>query len=278
MQTMNVNYDPLISSVQNDKVKQWASLLDKKYRDRTGQFLIEGIHLVLEALKGSVGVAAIIYDAERGIPAELATVREERQAAGTSGAEWVQASRAVMAKCTGTDTPPPVFAVVTKLSADTKALFTGNCLVVVLDGVRDPGNAGTIIRSADAVGADAVILGKGSVDLYNPKTVRSTMGSLFHLPIIEADLLELLPQAKAHGIKVIGTSLQAEYTCYGYDWTQPTWLLMGSESDGLSQDVREQVDESVIIPMVGQAESLNVAMAATVLLYEGLRQREYSNK
>jgi TrmH family RNA methyltransferase len=275
---MNVNYDPLITSVQNDKVKQWASLLDKKYRDRTGQFLIEGVHLVLEALKGSVNVAAIIYDAERGIPAELAAMREESHAAVINGVEWVQASRAVISKCTGTDTPPPVFAVVSKLSSESTAIFHKNCLVVVLDGVRDPGNVGTIIRSADAVGADAVILGKGCVDLYNPKTVRSTMGSLFHLPIIEADLKELLPQANAHGIKLIGTSLQAKHTCYGYDWTQPTWLLMGSESEGLSPEVRELVNESVIIPMVGQAESLNVAMAATVLLYESLRQRAYPPK
>lgn len=275
---MNENFDPLISSLQNEKVKLWASLLDKKYRDRSGQFLIEGIHLVLEALKGNADVATIVYDTERGIPAELMLERETNDTAATFGLEWVQASQAVMSKCTGTDTPPPVFAVLSKLSIDPAALYRPNCLVVVLDGVRDPGNAGTIIRSADAVGADAVILGKGCVDLYNPKTVRSTMGSLFHLPIIEADLKELLPQARTKGVKLIGTSLQAKHTCYSYDWTQSTWLLMGSESEGLSPAVRELVDEAVIIPMVGQAESLNVAMAATVLLYESLRQRGYSSR
>jgi len=273
---MNENFDSIISSVQNERVKQWASLLDKKYRDRSGQFLVEGVHLVLEALKGNADVKAIIYDTERGIPAELKHERETNDSAATLGLEWIQASRSVMAKCTGTDTPPPVFAILSKLSSDTAALFKSNCLVVVLDGVRDPGNAGTIIRSADAVGANAVILGKGCVDLYNPKTVRSTMGSLFHLPIIEGDLLELMPKAKTAGIKLVGTSLQAENTCYSYDWTQSTWLLMGSESEGLSSQVSELVIESVIIPIVGQAESLNVAMAATVLLYEGLRQRGFN--
>ncbi|WP_054028261.1 TrmH family RNA methyltransferase [Bacillus sp. FJAT-28004] len=273
---MNEKFDSLLSSVQNDRVKQWASLLDKKYRDRSGQFLIEGVHLVLEALRGTADVTTIVYDTERGIPPELKLERETNDSEATLGLEWVQASRSVMSKCTGTDTPPPVFAILSKLSVDKEALYRKNGLVVVLDGVRDPGNAGTIIRSADAVGADAVILGKGCVDLYNPKTVRSTMGSLFHLPIIEGDLKELLPQAKAKGIKLIGTSLQAKHTCYGYDWTQSTWLLMGSESEGLSPEVRELVDESVIIPMVGQAESLNVAMAATVLLYESLRQRAYN--
>lgn len=272
---MNENFDPLISSVQNEKVKLWASLQDKKNRDRTGQFLIEGVHLVLEALQGNVEIVTIVYDTERGIPVELKHERETNDSAATFGLEWVQASRAVMAKCSGTDTPPPVFAILSKLSGDVNSLYRKNSLVVVLDGVRDPGNAGTIIRSADAVGADAVILGKGCVDLYNPKTVRSTMGSLFHLPIIEGNLQELLPSAKARGVKLVGTSLQAKYTCYSYDWKQSTWLLMGNESEGLSPEVRGLVDESVIIPMIGQAESLNVAMAATVLLYESLRQRKY---
>ncbi|MCA0757821.1 RNA methyltransferase [Paenibacillus sp. N4] len=271
---INEKFDSVLSSVQNDRVKQWASLLDKKFRDRSGQFLIEGVHLVLEALKGGAGVTTIVYDAERGLPAEL---KQERAAGiAVSGPEWVQASPAVMSKCTGTDTPPPVFAVLPKLKTDRSALFRDGGIVVVLDGVRDPGNAGTIIRSADAVGADAVVLGKGCVDLYNPKTVRSTMGSLFHLPIVEADLAELLPEAKVESVKLVGTSLQAQHTCYGYDWTQSTWLLLGNESEGLSQAVREQVDESVIIPMIGQAESLNVAMAGTVLLYEALRQRRFS--
>jgi TrmH family RNA methyltransferase len=296
---MNNSYNDLIlSSVQNDRVKQWASLLDKKFRDRTGQFLIEGVHLILEALKGGAAVSAIVYDAERGLPQELAEQRQRLNAGGGEGidsqaadsaridrsagssmasVEWLQASRAVMAKCSGTDTPPPVFAVVGKLEFNQAALYANDkALVVVLDGVRDPGNAGTIIRSADAAGADAVVLGRGCVDLYNPKTVRSTMGSLFHLPIIEADLQALLPEARAKGATLVGTSLQATHTCYGYDWTQATWLLLGNESEGLSAAAAAHVDETVIIPMAGQAESLNVAMAGTILLFESLRQRGFN--
>ncbi|MFD1954352.1 TrmH family RNA methyltransferase [Paenibacillus thailandensis] len=257
----------IITSIHNERVKQWASLLDKKYRDRTGQFLIEGIHLVKEALLAGAAIRAIVYDADRGVPLELESFAGQ--------GEWIAASPAVMAKCTGTDSPPPVFAAVDKPQRDDAALFAENSLVVVLDGVRDPGNVGTIIRGADAAGADAVVLGKGCVDLYNPKTVRSTMGSLFHLPVVEADLAELLPQAKARGIKLVGTSLQARHTCYSYDWKQPSWMLFGSENDGLSPSSLEAVDEAVIIPMKGKAESLNVAMAATVLLYEALRQREF---
>ena len=262
-----------LTSLQNDMVKAMAALLEKKHRDRTGQFLIEGVHLVQEALLAGADVQTVVYDAVRGIPSELKKLLQDTHCG------IIEATTGIMAKCTGTDTPPPVFGIVVKPRYEqAAALFKEQSLVVVLDGVRDPGNVGTIIRSADAVGADAVVLGRGSVDLYNPKTVRSTMGSLFHLPIIEGDLEELLPEAKKHGIRLVGTSLQATSTCYGYDWNGPTWLLLGNESNGLSPQVLEQVDESTIIPMHGRSESLNVAMAGTVLLYEALRQRQYTNK
>ncbi len=262
-----------IASTHNMRVKQWSSLLDKKYRDRTGQFIIEGIHLIQEALKEGAQISVIVYDADKGIPAEL---RESVYREAAKGIEWVKASAAVLAKCTGTDSAPPIFAVVSKLNHQIEMVSSKMPLVVVLDGIRDPGNAGTIIRSCDAAGADAVILGKGCVDLYNPKTVRSTMGSLFHLPIIEADLTELLAKAKEHQIKLVGTSLQASYTCYSFNWQQPVWLIMGSEADGVSPKVEAMMDETLIIPMAGKSESLNVAMASTILLFEAMRQRGFS--
>lgn len=276
--TRHYEFDhPYISSVQNERVKSWAALLDKKNRDKTGQFLIEGVHLVMEAFKSRAGVSVVVYDDERGLPEELAEYaaagNPDTGSRGFGAAQWIRASRPIMAKCSDTDTAPPVFAVVDKFHAPEDALFRENSLVIVLDGVRDPGNVGTIIRSADAVGADAVLLGKGCVELYNSKVVRSTMGSLFHLPILEGDLTGLLEQAGAREVKRVGTSLQADHSCYGYDWKQPTWLVMGNESNGLSAAVREQLDESVIIPMPGSAESLNVAMATTVLLFEAMRQR-----
>ncbi|WP_341279194.1 RNA methyltransferase [Paenibacillus sp. FSL H8-0537] len=284
-----MNNHSLLTSIQNDRVKQWASLLGKKYRDRLGKFIIEGVHLVKEAFAAGAEVEAVLYDAERGLPEELRELAEQTgrgsryggnaasdKAEASAVVEWIQATRPVMAKCSGTDTPPPVFAVVRKLEAADDALFSEGGLVVVLDGVRDPGNVGTIIRSADAVGANGVVLGRGCADLYNPKTVRSTMGSLFHLPIIEADLTELLPAAQDRGFALVGTSLEASHTCYSYDWTMPTWLLLGNESEGLSASSLEAADETVIIPMQGRTESLNVAMAATVLLHEAMRQRRFT--
>ncbi|CAM4414033.1 TrmH family RNA methyltransferase [Paenibacillus tarimensis] len=261
-----------IASQQNPKVKEWAALLEKKQRDRTGRFILEGVHLIQEALISGAPVETVVYDTERGLPAELEPLLRSEDGYPCT---LVEASAAVMSKCTGTDTPPPVFGIVLKAEADTAQLYGPNALVVVLDGLRDPGNVGTIIRSADAVGASAVVIGKGSVDLYNPKTVRSTMGSLFHLPVIEADLAQLLPEGRERGIRLVGTSLQAEQSCFSYDWNGPAWLLLGNESNGLSAEVSALVDESVLIPMRGKAESLNVAMAATVLLHEAMRQRYY---
>ncbi|MFD0961170.1 TrmH family RNA methyltransferase [Paenibacillus chungangensis] len=261
-----------IASVQNERSKLWSSLLEKKHRDRQRRFLVEGIHLITEAAKNGAAVETVVYDEERGVPEELAKVRDRLN----GKTEWISASRAVMKKCTGTESPPPIFAVVVKPNWSGETLYRSDGLVVVLDNVRDPGNVGTIIRSADAVGADAVILGKGCADLYNPKTVRSTMGSLFHLPVMEGDLLQLMPEARARGLRLVGTSLQASHNCYQYDWKQGIWLVMGNEADGVSETVEAMLDDRLIIPMKGKAESLNVAMATTVLLYEALRQRTFN--
>ena len=264
---MSTVRETIVTSPQNAKAKRWASLQHKKYRDRHGAFLAEGAHLVREALESGEKVEAIVYDDGRGWPAEL-----DRGLAAAAG-EIVRASEEVMAKCAATDSPPPVFAVVRKRPADPDALFRPGALVIVLDGLRDPGNVGTIIRSADAAGADAVVVGRGSADPFSPKAVRATMGSLFHLPVLEGDLAQLLSEAKARGFRLIGSSLRAQRTCYECDWSGGIWLLLGNESEGLSPQAAALLDECVRIPMRGRAESLNAAMAATVLLFEAMRAR-----
>jgi len=265
--------EPIVS-LHNPKVKQWAQLLDKKGRDKQGAYLVEGIHLVQEALKSQVHVEALLVSMERGMPEEVASFL-----GAETDAVCVPVSEQVLAKCSDAQTPQPVVAVVRKAAVTAEALLAAvDSLVVVVDGVQDPGNLGTIIRSADAVGATGVVLGNGTVDVYNPKTVRSTMGSLFHLPIIEAALPPLLAEAKRQGIRLVNTSLQASRTCYETDWTGPTWLILGNEGKGVSPEVAGQVDDHIIIPMQGRAESLNVAMAATVLLFEAMRQRGVRRK
>lgn len=259
-----------IVSVQNARVKLWAQLLDKKGRDKHGLYIIEGIHLVQEALRSDACVETVLFSDTRGMPVEIG-----RLLASGGKTECIAVSEQVLAKCSDTQTPQPVAAVVRKGQLQAEQLLSvPDSLVIVTDGVQDPGNLGTIIRCADAVGATGVVMGKGTVDLYNPKTVRSTMGSLFHLPVVDADLAELLPEAKRRGVRLINTSLQATRSCYEADFTGATWFIVGNEGSGVSLHVAQLVEEHVIIPMKGKSESLNVAMAATVLLFEAMRQRE----
>lgn len=263
-----------ILSVNNPRVKQWSQLLNKKGRDQSGLFLLEGIHLTLEALNSDAELQTILYSLERDLPAELQAYVEQPG----SMVEWIGVSEAILSKCTETPAPQGVVGICKKLGTTAEELLRDpEALLVALDGVQDPGNLGTIIRSADAVGATGVLLGRGTVDLYNPKTIRSTMGSLFHIPVVACDLLEVMPEAKAAGVQLVGTRLDAPRNCYELDLRKPTLLLMGSEGGGLSAEIEDYVDTDVIIPMRGKAESLNVAMATSVLLYEGMRQRYYSS-
>lgn len=263
--------DRAITSVQNPRVRQWAGLLSKKGRDEAGKFIAEGIHLVKEALKAGMDVECVAYDCDRPLPDELAEVR------ANSACEWIPVSESVIAKCSSTQTPQHVFAVVNKRRCDESLLWrTEPPLVVLLDGVQDPGNVGTIIRSSEASGATAVILGRGTADPYNPKTVRAAMGSLFRIPIFEGDLLWYLTEARSRGIHVVSTAMNAERHCFEYDWTKATWFVVGNEGAGVSEEVSGGVDERISIPMLGQTESLNVAMATTVLLFEAMRQRTFS--
>lgn len=259
--------DLSITSVHNPRVKQWTDLLSKKGRDRAGKYIVEGIHLVKEAMQAGAEVECVVYDKDRPFPEELLPYRDTR-------CEWIQVSDHVLAKCTTTQTPQSVFAVVSKHQTDSDLLWQQERpLVVVLDGVQDPGNVGTIIRSAEASGATGIILGKGTVDLYNPKTVRAAMGSLFRIPIFDGDLIPYLKEARERGIHVVSTSLEAERDCYELDWRRGIWFVVGNEGAGVSAAVSAEVDELITIPMQGQTESLNVAMATTVLLFEAMRQR-----
>lgn len=268
------NLEGYISSASNPRVKEWAKLLERKYRQREGKFLLEGVHLVKEALEAGWPLEAVAFDEGSGVTEAFEEYIEDEQP-GNDDTAWYPVSPEIIEKCSETGTPQPIFAVARKQPPSVELLFGDDRgLVVVLDGVQDPGNVGTIVRSAAASGATSVVLGKGTADLYNPKTIRATMGALFHVPVLEAELSSLLPEAAAQGVSLVGTSLQAAQSCYDYDFSnRNVWLVFGNEGSGMSEQVAALVDANVIIPMTGRAESLNVAMAATVLLFEAQRQR-----
>ena len=179
----------------------------------------------------------------------------------------------VIERVASTVHPQPVLAVVAFLDV-ALATLAESTLVVMCDSVSDPGNAGTLLRSAEAAGAQGVIFGRGSVDVYNPKTVRASAGSLFHVPIVSGgDEVEVLADIGAWGLQRLGAVVAGGRSYTASDLRRPTALVLGSEAHGLSDRVLAGLDGTISIPMVGRSESLNVAMAGAVLCFEAARQR-----
>lgn len=169
-----------------------------------------------------------------------------------------------------TMTEQGVFAVVAISEPDMMLLYGKKLLLV--DAVQDPGNVGTLIRTADAAGYDCVVLGRGSADLYNPKVIRSTQGSHFHIPVIQADLFEWVANLEEEGVPVIGAVLDDQAKSLNDMPKRETLALMvGNEGNGISEELQDRLSEKVYIPIYGDSESLNVAVAAGILLY-GLRK------
>jgi RNA methyltransferase, TrmH family len=257
-----------IQSVQNAKVKEWAKLSTKKGREKDQAFLIEGAHLVEEALKSGISMRAILLTEDYS----LSSTFQQFLSHTPTPIYWI--SQAVSEKLSETETPQGVFAVVEMKLHQLAELTPGSPVLLLLDAVQDPGNLGTMIRTADAAGIGGVILGRGTVDVYNPKTVRSTMGSLFHLPIVQADLLSTCEELVKQGFRLIATSLEGAVSYDEPVYDGPIAIIIGNEGNGVSQEVLDRCQTKVKIPIFGQAESLNAATAAGIILYEAVRQRK----
>lgn len=267
-----------ILSLQNPRVKEWSSLLERKGRLSQQKFMVEGVHLVREAFLAQAEVEYVLFSQERGIPTELRDF--------TPSSIWVSVTEAIINKCSDTKTPQAVVAIV-KMPPITRDSWltqwtnrseneqqkSANEFVVVADRVQDPGNLGTLIRSAAAVGVDGIVLGEGCADPYAPKTMRATMGALFRVPIAQSDLHSLLPHVRQRNGQILVAQLNAERSLYECDFRGPTWLIVGNEGAGVDPALVAHATHSIRIPMHAQQESLNVAMATTVILYEAYRQR-----
>jgi TrmH family RNA methyltransferase len=257
-----------ILSLQNPRVKEWSSLLERKGRLSQQKFLVEGVHLVREAFLAHAEVEYVLFSQDRGIPVELRDF--------TSSAIWVCVTEAIINKCSDTKTPQAVVAIVkmpTNTSDSWLTQWSADEFVVVVDRVQDPGNVGTLIRSAAAVGVNGIVLGEGCADPYAPKTIRATMGALFRVPIVQSDLHSLLPHVRQRNGQILVAQLNAERSLYECDFRVPTWLIVGNEGAGVDPALVAHATHSIRIPMHAQQESLNVAMATTVILYEAYRQR-----
>ena len=229
----------MIESLSNEKIKEYTKLNQKKYRDETGMFIIEGTHLVEEAFKNNIVVDAYSLDDK-----------------------YTKVSEEVMKKLSNLDTPPKYLAICKKIEEKD---INGN--VLVLDGVQDPGNLGTIIRSSIAFNIDTIILSNDSVDLYNTKVLRATEGMIFNINIIRRDLNEVLPTLKdkytIYTTNVVNGSKLEEIRV-----NKPFVLIMGSEGNGVKENIASYADETVYIPMDNKCESLNVGVATSIILYE----------
>jgi TrmH family RNA methyltransferase len=243
------------------QVKEALSLIEKKKtRRKEGKFVVEGEHLVIEA---GPDIEFILYSAD------MQAVR----AASGRGIQCYRISKKVFSLLTSVETPQGVLAVVKKKEYTVRDILDRAGIIVLCVGVQDPGNLGTIIRGADAAGAAGVMLSRGTADLYNQKVIRSTMGSLFHLPVLKIDdLEETVRSFKRSKIKVVGADVSGK-DYWRSDLSGPAALLIGNEGAGLPENVLKICDEVVKIPMPGKAESLNAAVSATVIMYEAVRQK-----
>lgn len=250
-----------LDAIPRAQLRSARRLLQRRGREEAGRFIVEGVQAVREALlHGDLVESLILTDPVRH--AELLSIGDPENI-------W-RASEEDAAQLSDTVTSQGVFAVSRQVSATWEDVPEPR-LVVICAQVRDPGNAGTVIRCADAFGADAVVLTKGSVELHNPKTVRASVGSVFHLPVLTGiDLAEAVDLLRAKGLQVFaadggGASLD-ELAAEGR-LARPTAWIMGNEAWGLPEEERSLADEVVGVPMWGQAESLNLSTAAAVCLY-----------
>ena len=255
----------MLENPRSPRVRAVAKLSKRSARHETGLFLLEGPQSVREALTYRPDALVELY----ATPAALDRHTDIRDAARTAGLDPDLASEAVLDAMADTVTPQGIIAVARQTPSTVAEVFAAlPRLVAICEQVRDPGNLGTIIRAADAAGADAVVLTGKSVDPYNPKVVRSTTGSLFHLPIaVGVELSEAVERAHAAGVRVAdvdGTDFLASRDVLA----EPTAWLFGNEARGLEEDALSHADLSLRLPIYGKAESLNLATAASVCLYE----------
>jgi TrmH family RNA methyltransferase len=244
-----------------------AKLTKRSARQETGLFLLEGPQAAREALLHRPDTLVDLYVT----PTALEKHVDIRDAARETGIEVVFASEAVLDAMADTVTPQGIVAVARQSPTSVRDVFAAHPrLVAICEEVRDPGNLGTIIRAADAVGADAVVLTGRTVDPYNPKVVRASTGSLFHLPVaVNVDLAGTVERAHAAGVRVVAADVGGEdFLAHRGGLAEPTAWLFGNEARGLEPEALALADLSLRLPIYGSAESLNLATAASVCLYE----------
>jgi|TARA_B110000467_G_scaffold120540_1_gene111892 TrmH family RNA methyltransferase len=251
------------------KLSAYRKLQSKKIRESEDRFLIEGWHLLEEAMVGGVPLQAVIFDESREL--EGNDLRVKNMAIGRAETVFA-ASESQIRALSDTQTSPGVIAAVGRVRSDLDGVLSAlegkdRSFVVALDGVGDPGNCGSIVRACDWFGADAVLLGMGCSEIENGKFVRATMGALFHLPLAKVESMpNSLKNLQESGYHIVASSLGDSESLSQFNWPSKTVLVIGNEARGVSQRVLSLADTRLQIPKFGRGESLNAAMAASVML------------
>ena len=256
----------IITSKDNEFIKNIKKLKDKKYRDERNEFIVEGIKMVGEAIKEEANIKNIIIcdDCYNNceIPSELKYEIAKRKI--------IYVSQKVFDSITDVTNPQGILAVVEKNKVndiDYKQDF-----FLILDDIQDPGNIGTILRTADSINLNQIIVSSKTADAFNPKVVRSTMGAIFRINVIVCeDLSGVISQLKKHKVKIAVTDLKTDKSIYDVDYKK-TAVIIGNEANGVSEKLLERADVKIKIPMTGKTESLNAAVATGIILYEKQRQ------
>ncbi len=261
-----------ITSGQNPMVREVRSLKNPKGRQETGLFFVEGTRIFEEAVNSDLEIEYVVisekFSETPGYENALSLIKDGCKVYGVTDKLFDEMS--------DTETPQGILAVLRLRRPSVDEINDRNGLYIFLDEIRDPGNMGTIIRTADAAGFTGVIVSKGCTDVYNPKVLRSTMGSIFHIPVYfcgtdeTADGLRHLRQI---GIKILASHLEGSLSIFDTDLTKGTVIIIGSEAAGIGEASKNEADVLVSIPMEGRAESLNASVAAGIMMFEAVRQR-----
>ncbi len=265
----------MITSTSNPRVKNLIQLQKKgKARREQQVFVVEGIKMVLEAPKERLKE---IYMSE-SFAKDEAHYKAARKKAEQSGCFMEVLSDKVFKEASDTMTPQGIMAVVSMKTCRWQDLVGAKTkeekLILVLESLQDPGNLGTILRTGEGAGIDGVILNKTSVDPYMPKVIRSTMGSIYRMPVAIADnLTEVIEEMRGNGIRVYAAHLKGKKSYYEQDYRKGTCFMIGNEANGLTDELANMATDYILIPMSGQVESLNAGVASALLMYEAKRQR-----
>ncbi len=255
-----------ITSVSNPLIKEIKSLHKKKARQKTGLFIIEGIKIIKEALDNNYFLKYILYTDELKNTQEGRDFFKEIE----NLTNLIYVSENVFREISDTESPQGIIGLAMVNYRSIEEISNSKpSFYIYLDSLQDPGNMGTIIRSGDGFNIDGIIISEGTVDPYNSKVVRATMGSIFRMPIyFVRDGLESLQSLKEKGMKLISTCLDTDKSLKEVDFKESIILTIGNESQGVSKEVFDLSDDLIKIPMPGKAESLNAAVAASIIMYE----------